>query len=218
MIQHCIIGANRRLANAESSMLQENNPDAACSTAAVPIWRSIDNLEPLSRATLLFQNSGRHRYLGGLTSGVTRYVGKSSITSEQHQLLSSSYVLLILVVSCELSYCCWKSTNVVLLVSGSCPKPSRVRDLLAEDFFSSTRLVVESPLGVCALSHSSGRGQPPPSWRRRRGRCCAFLSHHQDPPLHKCGPHKPRHGMPVGRNACHVWRPAQLSCRARHEA
>ena len=61
-----------------------------------------------------------------------------------------------------------------------------MRDLLAEDFFSSTCLVVESPLGLCAWSHSSGRGQHSPSWRRRSGRCGAFRSRHQDPPLHKC--------------------------------
>ena len=27
-------------------------------------------------------------------------------------------------------------------------------------------------------------------------------------------PHKPRHGMPIGRNAYHLWKSAQLSCRA----
>ena len=56
--------------------------------------------------------------------------------------------------------------------------------------FSSTRLLVGSPLGLCAWSHSSGRGQPPLSWRRRSGRCGAFRSRHQDPPLH----HKCREG------------------------
>ena len=52
-------------------------------------------------------------------------------------------------------------------------------------YCSSTRLVAESPFIICAWSHSSGRGQPPPSWRRRSSRCDAFRSRHQDPPLHK---------------------------------
>ena len=130
--------------------------------------------------TLWNRYSGQPRYsdiAGDTVIWEASLAASHTISGKVLQLWNNGSYYHQTTVPCEL-YCCWKSTNLVLPVSSFCPNLSRVRDLLAEDFFFFNASCCRKPscsLRVVALQ------RPPaaPTFlaaQERQMRCVSFPS------------------------------------------